>query len=568
MKMLKKKPLYKQVGSAKTILLSLVLVLLSSSVFAQDGILKELLETVENSAEYDQVKLQQIDSLKDAISRVPEQELKKRYELNTALYDEFKIFNQDSAFYYGRKTRRLAVALDTLPLIQKAVLNLADVTVSAGMYKETLDLLEDIEISAMPEDLRSLYFGLLGRVYSELSEYSNLEYYSSRYKKLAADYRRQALQYTQEGTFFHGFLEAFISYTGGNTENALKKFKDLLETDLAPRESALVHFLLGDLYQKTGNDDLAISHFARASIIDVRTSTKETLAMIRLSELLFKKDDLKNASFLIQKANEDAAFYGAQHRKLQVGAILPLIEEKVIKRIEEQRERLYRQTIITSFLLLFVMGLAVVIYMQVRRLKTARKSILKANENLKLVNKEVIKVNEEIHSKNLELEILNNRLLEANKIKEEYIGFFFSRDADLFEKFGEFKSKLEKEVKAENLDKAKYTLSNYDLKHEKEKLMKSFDEAFIKLFPNFVEEFNSLLKEEEQVKLKKGQFLNKELRIFALMRLGIKHNEIIAQILGYSVNSIYAYKTKIRKKSVLEKKEFDQKLEENTTLKL
>ena len=81
--------------------------------------------------------------------------------------------------------------------------------------------------------------------------------------------------------------------------------------------------------------------------------------------------------------------------------------------------------------------------------------------------------------------------------------------------------------------------------------MQSFDEAFIKLFPDFINEFNSLLKEEEQIEIKKGQLLNKELRIFALIRLGIKHNEIIAQVLGYSVNSIYAYKTKIRNKKNL-----------------
>ena len=163
---------------------------------------------------------------------------------------------------------------------------------------------------------------------------------------------------------------------------------------------------------------------------------------------------------------------------------------------------------------------------------------------------------------------MNDQLLEANTIKEEYIGFFFTHDADIFEKFREFKTRIQKDVDAGDLEKAKYRLGNYDLKKEKEKLLRNFDEAFIKLFPHFIEEFNSLLKEDEQIKLKKGQLLNKELRIFALIRLGIRHNEIIAQILGYSVNSIYAYKSKIRKMSRLDKKEFDQELIENTTLKL
>ncbi|NJW54831.1 DUF6377 domain-containing protein, partial [Salinimicrobium oceani] len=141
-------------------------------------------------------------------------------------------------------------------------------------------------------------------------------------------------------------------------------------------------------------------------------------------------------------------------------------------------------------------------------------------------------------------------------------------DADIFEKFREFKSKVENAVEDGKLEKIKYLLGNYDLKKEKEKLLQNFDEAFIKLFPNFIEEFNSLLRPEEQIKVKKGKILNKELRIFALIRLGITHNEIIAQILGYSVNSIYAYKTKLRNKSWLEKRDFDQELYEKTTLKL
>lgn len=538
------------------------------SVKGQEVLLEQLKTTIDKSPEFDQVKINKIEDLRKSLQRTGTKNLYDRYEYNHQLFQEYKLFNQDSAYAYGNKTRDLAILLDSLPLISNAVIDLADVTVSAGMYKETLDLLEKVEPEKVAPNQRSLYYGLMGRVYSEMAEYSSLNHYSSRYNDLASQYRKKALELTEEGTFFHAFLQAFIHYQEGDTGLSLQEFNKLIQQDLMPREEALVHYLLGDLYEKTGRYQLAIEHFTRAAIIDVKTSTKETLAIIRLSELLFKSDDLKNASFFIQKANRDAAFYGAQHRKIQVGAILPLIEEKVITRIEEQRQRLYRQNILMGFLLLFVLSLAVVIYLQVRRLQAARKDILRAHENLQQVNRQIRSVNQEIQSKNLELKNLNDKLLEANKIKEEYIGFFFSRDADLFEKFGEFKTKLEKDLQNENLQKAKYTLGNYDLKREKEKLLRSFDEAFIKLFPNFIKEFNSLLKDEEQIKLKKGQILNKELRIFALMRLGINHNEIIAQILGYSVNSIYAYKTKIRKKSVLDKQDFDRKLLENTTLKL
>lgn len=548
------------------ILVFLLLAAISSS--AQEGkVLDELLSAVENTSTYDEFKLKQIDSLRKELV-LNNADLISRYKLNRELLQEYKVFNQDSAFAYGLETRKLAKQLDSIPLIADAVLNLADVSVSAGMYKETLDLLGSIDPAEIPQNLKSLYYGLLGRVYSEMSEYSNLAYFSVEYSEKAKVYRERALSYTEEGTFFHSFLEAFINLNEGREEKALSMFYKLLEQNLQPREEALVYYFLGDINGRLNNKQEAIEFLAKAALIDVKTSTKETLAMIRLSELLFERDDLRNASAFIQKANKDADFYGAQHRKIQVGAILPLIEEKVIIRIEEQRERLYRQALIVSFLLIFVFILAVVVYLQVRKLKSARRALLQVHENLQKVNIQLTDVNEEIRRKNLELGKMNDQLLEANKIKEEYIGFFFTQDADIFEKFRSLKSQVEKDLESGNVEKAKYTLGSYDLKREKEKLLTDFDTAFIKLFPNFTKEFNSLLKEEEQIEVKKDQILNKELRIFALIRLGIRHNEIIAQILGYSVNSIYAYKTKIRKKSILDKKDFDQKLIENTTLQL
>ncbi len=537
-------------------------------VFAQDALLEQLRTSIEKSPDFDRVKLRKIEDLHEELQSSKPAHLLNKYQLNFQLFEEYKVFNQDSAYSYGLKTRDLAVQLDSLPLITAAVINLADVSVSAGMYKETLDFLETIEPDQIPSNQRSLYYGLMGRVNSEMAEYSNLAHYSSRYNALAAQYRKKALELTEVGTFFHSFLSAFIKYNRGDTRQALNNFRALLETPLLPREEALVHFMLGDIYDKQGDKAKAIEHFTMASILDIKTSTKETLAIIRLSELLFETDRLKEASYFIQKANEDASFYGAQHRKIQVGAILPLIEEKVISRVEQQKQRLYRQNIIVSLLLILATVLAVVIYLQVTRLKTARKSLLTAHQDLQEANRQMTLINQEIQHKNKELEKVNDQLLEANKIKEEYIGFFFTQDADIFEKFREFQSKIEKTADEGNFDKVRYLLGTYDLKKEKEKLLRNFDEAFIKLFPNFIEEFNSLLQPGEQIKIKKGHILNKELRIFALIRLGITHNEIIAQILGYSVNSIYAYKTKLRNKSWLEKKDFDQKLLENTTLKL
>lgn len=565
----KRTPMVMQTFIIRLLFLVLILTLFSTTkAFGQEEeVLKELHETLLLAPVYDEEKLRSINSLRDELSETRVGDLNRRYELNRALFNEYRIFKQDSAFAYGLQTKVLAEQLDDLPKQAEAIVNLADVSVSAGMYKEALDFLDTIDPDEIPPYIRSLYYGLLGRCYNEMAEYSNLPYFSSEYNQLSSSYRQTALELTEEGTFFNSFLEGFIEYKHGSLDLAIKDFRTLLQQEMSLREEALVHYSLGDIYHQLGEIDQAIVHFAKAAIADIKTSTKETLAMIRLAELLFAKGEVDTASVYIQKANDDAGFYGAQQRKIRVGAILPLIEEEIVQKIEEQRERLYRQNLAVSLLLLFVIGLAVVIYLQVTRLRKTKRALVVAHEALQETNQQVVKINDEVKLKNKELNNLNVQLLEANRIKEEYIGFFFTQDADIFEKFRDFKTKVEKGLQDENLDKLRYLISSYDLKKEKKKLLKNFDEAFIKLFPNFIEEFNSLLKPEEQINVKKGQILNKELRIFALMRLGISHNEIIAQILGYSVNSIYAYKTKIRKKSRFEKKDFDQKLVERTTLK-
>lgn len=540
--------------------LSLLFISVCGPSLNAQGIEERVLSAIEKTEEFDAQKKARINAYREQLKSLEKTDTLQRYNINRELYNEYRIFKQDSAFQYGLKLRKLAIDLDSLPLIAAAAFNLADISVSAGMYKEALEFMETIREAELPENMRSLYYGLYGRLYNEMAEYSNLGYYTEDYLDKATEYRRSAVSYTEPGTFFNLFLKSFIEYKHGSLQQAISGFRELLKMNLSLRDQALLHYSLGDIYSQLKEKDKALYHFAEAAIADIQTSTKETLAMIRLAELYFEKGQTKTASVLIRKANEDAAFYGAQQRKLRVAAILPIIEEQMVSQIEEQRAKLYQRNIILTFFIVFVLILALVIYFQVIKMQEARKIIEKAHTDLQATNQKISSVNDQLN-------LLNDKLQEANKIKEEYIGFFFIQDANIFEKFREFKLSIEEDLKNGNIEKVKYSIDHLDLKREKEKLLNNFDQAFIKLFPNFIEEFNSLLKPEEQITLKKGQLLNKELRIFALMRLGISHNEVIAKILGYSVNSIYAYKTKIRKKSRMGKKDFDRKLMENTTLK-
>ena len=186
----------------------------------------------------------------------------------------------------------------------------------------------------------------------------------------------------------------------------------------------------------------------------------------------------------------------------------------------------------------------IVIVRQLKKLKAAELTITEANNSLREIN---------------------NTLREANAIKEEYIGYYFNINSEYLNKIAEFKQAVDHKLVNRKYEDIKYIVNNIDLKREREALYFSFDKVFLKLFPDFVTIFNSLFEEKDRITLKENQLLNTELRIFALIRMGISDTEKIAKILNYSVNTIYAYKTRIKSKSRVANEEFESRIMEIKT---
>ena len=279
---------------------------------------------------------------------------------------------------------------------------------------------------------------------------------------------------------------------------------------------------------------------------DNRSSTKETLAILNLAELLYKKGDVVRAYEYVKLAMDDANFYGARHRKIQVAAIFPIIEGNKLNTVERQRKLLFVYAFLITVLSVMTIAFAFIIYKQFRKLKLADEKIKEANTNLQETNRL--------------LQETNTHLMEANKIKEEYIGYYFNINTEYIEKIEAFKRSIDNKLLLKKFDDIRFVVGNINIKKEREELYFSFDKVFLKLFPDFVTTFNSYFKNEDKIVLKDGQLLNTELRIFALIRMGIHDTEKIAKILDYSINTIYNYKARIKSKSLLPNEEFERKI--------
>ncbi|HEY8969370.1 MAG TPA: DUF6377 domain-containing protein [Puia sp.] len=503
-----------------------------------DSLLKELTAVLKKTKDYDSAKQKTIAQLHSL--NLPAGDSHALFSLYRDLYNEYRIFQYDSAYRYAGKMQDLAYQSADKQLITEARLNLCFILLSSGLFRETYDSLRITSVGQAPDSLKAMYYTLMGRYYYDLANYDyDGGYHSAQYDDQGNRYMDSALAFYPRSSFEFAYYSGLKGFKSMHIDEAANYFEKLLGSGrLTDHQLALTASTLSGIYQQKGQTTRAIDLMIQAAMADIRSSTKETFAIFTLADLFYRAGDVKRASLFIETAIANAEFYGARLRKVQVSSILSLIEGEKINAVESERKLLIRYSVVVTLLLVVLVFLIVVIRRQVKKLKQAQQMITEAHE----VQRQI-----------------NDKLEEANKIKEEYIGYFFSLDSEFFVKLERLKKTLDQKIAERKLEDIRFIVNNIQLKKEKEELLKSFDTVFLKIFPHFVDKFNTLFKEEDQIHLK-DELLNIDLRIFALIRMGITDNDKIAQILGYSVNTIYAYKTRIKNRSIIPNDEFEARI--------
>ena len=302
---------------------------------------------------------------------------------------------------------------------------------------------------------------------------------------------------------------------------------------------------LGFIYEELGDKQKAIHYMIEASIGDIISATKETVALRNLANLLYETGDVHKANKYVRLAMEDANLYNARHRKISISSILPIIEKERFEMVEKQRNILIGSVLIISVLFVLLLGTTIVIYKQVKKLRLARHTIQEQNKKLLSTN---------------------SKLLEANKIKDEYITQSIYGDSEYIDRIEYIYKIVNRKIVARQYEDIRSFLKESDLRKERENMYSSFDQTFLKLFPDFVEEYKKLFLPDDILDIDISKGLTPEIRIFALIRLGIHESERIAKFLNYSVNTINTYKTKVKNKSIIANELFEQKIMEIKTV--
>ena len=310
--------------------------------------------------------------------------------------------------------------------------------------------------------------------------------------------------------------------------------------DTEEREAAILAYAIAKVYEEKGDIDKVTEYFARSAIADIKSGVKEYMSLRRLAALMFEYDDINRAYSYMKCSMEDAIFYNARLRTLESSEMFQVID-KAYQTKEAQRQTLLKTILgITCVLLTFIFFILVYVYKQKKRLSITKDELSISNKLIKESNQ---------------------NLLDSNIIKEEYIGLYIGHFSDYLSKIEKFKVKAQKVAKTQGEQALlKFIDSSLDPKDNLEEFYINFDKTILRLFPNFVEEMNKLLLKEERINLKTNDILTPELRIFALIRLGITDSIKIAYFLRYSVSTIYNYRTKMRNKAAGNRDEFENQV--------
>jgi len=530
--------------------------LLSEEAGGGEAPLQVLYRLMEEKDRYMEEKELRIDGIKKLLD-TPLISDEQRYDINLQLFNEYKTYVTDSAIHYALENIHIGERLQHFGKIDDSKLDLSSLYIISGMYIEAADLLKSLDRDRFTPLQLIRYFDSYKQLYRNYAFNNPL---APEYARLSSLYRDSLLQVLDPASNHYQIVYAEKLYDEERLNDARQILGTLLEgTEGDTHEKAVLCYALGNIYRKEGNSLMEKQYYALSAISDIKNAIKENASMQALALTLFEQGNIDKAYACIRSSMEDAMFCNARLRTYEISTIFPIIDTAYQQKLRNQKDNLESFLILVSFLSLFLIVAILIVWRQMRKVARIRKELYHTNLKLCDLNSDLQESITQLNLTNSKMQQVNAELSEANEIKETYIGQFLDLCSTYINKLENYQHALNKKAVERKLDELFGMLKSRDMiDRELRELFQLFDHTFLSLYPTFVEEFNALLLEEERFILKPGELLNVELRIFALIRLGITDSSRIAGFLHYSANTIYNYRTRVRNKAAVPRDQFEQ----------
>lgn len=516
-----------------------------------DSLLTELDKVIDNEKEYVGRKQLFLDKLKDQMS--PSLSEDEKYHIYYSLAREYETFMCDSAILYATKALDKATTLGNKSWLYDSKIQLARSKAKAGLFSNVLELLDTIDAKELNKQQQIDFYKTYTDVYIFMIEYQD-GYDVLKLKQEKEVYQDHLLKILEPNTYDYAISYGFYYIEKGNMEKANVILSSYyLNVKQGTKEMAGITSILSHMYDQKGEHEKRKECLAISAISDIKASVKENISLRVLAILLFNDGDVIRANKYIKKSLDDANFYNARLRNIQTSKILPIIDK--VYQMDKEAQQKKQQNLLVAISILSVILLITILFivLQMMRLKKAKKYIEEVNSRLNELNVVLQEANKQQRQTNI-------KLGEANLIKERFISNFLEICTEYIEKLDAFKRLVNRKIKSGQVNDLLGITSKTENTIELKELYANFDKAFLNIYPSFVEEFNSLLREEERYRINNDQSLNQELRIFALIKLDIKDTNKIATFLHYTPRTVYNYRSKVKSKALDYNEDLEDKL--------
>lgn len=478
------------------------------------------------------------------------------------MYQEYLTYRYDSALVYVQNSIILSKEIGNIAYYQQAVINYALLDARGGFYSEAADYLKGINLEELNDSLKYEYYITHFWLYMYWSQYSSNERVKEEYWRKMKENLVEAIKYEKENTINYQYLMGErMHYIDENSEKAAIYYRKVV--DMAPVNSKLyasAAFSLARCYMDKGDMPMYELWLTNSAISDIVTPLKENLSLQELAMYLFEKDNdnVDRATSYIYCSMEDAQFFNNRLRLIELSGRFSTILSAYTKKINDQKSHILYGMIILGLLTLAILASALFIKKQNGQLHLRREELQTKNEELHQQHEEVRQKNALLVEQGKQLSALNELLIDTNFKREGLAKIYIDLCAKYIDKLKKYQTLVKRKIKANQVQELLSTISSSRISEEDAAtFMNKFDKAFLDLYPTFVAELNTLLLSDNQIVVKQPNTLTPELRIYALIRLGVKESSEIADLLFFSPQTIYNYRSAVRSRAI-NKDTFDE----------
>lgn len=525
-------------------------------------LLTELDAAVENKENYHAQRERQIDRLQEQVLCASGQ---NRINLYKEIYTLYSHFRTDSAHHYLEELRGMPEYRTDEQLRAYLHIGEAEIFSVAGLYdaaERHLDAVDREVLERSGKDLKLFYLRTRRTLYGWMSDYTVVPDPHHTYLERMELYRDSLIALDEPGKS-SDIVRADKACASGRPQAAVNLLLPYVKQMKPDAMDVYVYFTLSQAYKALGRSDESLYYLVHTAIADLKSGTTEYMALPLLAQILAESGDAERAYRYLICSMEDAVTCKARLRAVEISNIFPIIDKQYkLKELKQKQRTRVLTCILVALLVLFSIAI-VYLYLQMRKMREIRRQQKAANERTEEANNQLQQALVQLRETNQKLSETYAHLQLADKVKEEYIARYLNRCRGYLEALDEQRRNALKMLKEHRQDElVKALKSETQVKNEQESFYADFDAAFLTLFPDFISKFNELLQPGERIEPKREGHLNTELRIFALIRLGITDTAHIAKFLKFSLATVYNYRSKMRNRSNGDPNEFEAKVAE------